>query len=650
MLLYNIPGPTSFSYLRTVDGVLYATDKEACEALGLLENDAEFDECLTDAAVFKSAHAFRSLFLSIILHSVPTNARALMDRHREAMSDDCEHRLRTMFNIMHPTPEQTWELALLSLQEQAEVMGHSLSDLELETPSGILAIIVNNAQLQGEMNYDRAGLADFYAESMTRANDDQAKAITAITNAVDNGQGGLFYLDGPGGTGKTFVECAILAKLRSEGKVALAVASSGVAALLLPGGRTAHSRFKIPINIDKDSACRVSAQTNLADLFRHADLIVWDEAVMQHQYAFLAVDRMLRDVRKVDEMFGGIVTVFAGKLSLIILTHIWHSAYHVGDLRQCLPVVPHGSRQDTLEASVTRSVFWPQVQKLSLSINMRMNEMGDPERRAFAKHLLEIGDGKVPIVGPGSRITLPESLLLPPGSSQDDLIGRVYSGIEDLDIEQVGAWDAFFRPRSILAPHNATVFDLNAKILRCLPGPDLPPCLSADRASIEDNHPYEINDEYVNEMMPSGFPAHSLELKVGAPVIVLRNLAPSEGLCNGTRMVIMDVRARVIRARILVGAHAGNVVLIPRIRLSAPPDGQVPFTFHRTQFPIRLAFTISINKSQVSHPKSQAHFAGSIPGHRWHRPIEGLLHPRPAVCRVLPGDQPALPARAYSSL
>jgi hypothetical protein len=82
-------------------------------------------------------------------------------------------------------------------------------------------------------------------------------------SAVPPPQGGVFFLDGPGGTGKTFVYKLLLAHVRSEQavrpldeqRVALAVASSGLAATLLPGGTTAHSRFKIPIPVNRDSTC-----------------------------------------------------------------------------------------------------------------------------------------------------------------------------------------------------------------------------------------------------------------------------------------------------------------------------------------------------------------------------------------------------------
>jgi hypothetical protein len=96
------------------------------------------------------------------------------------------------------------------------------------------------------------------------------------------------------------------------GKIALAVASSGIASILLSGGRTSHSRFKIPINIDAQSRCDISAQSDLAQLLQHTALIVWDEAPAQHRHCFEAVDRTLQDLRKNDQYFGGVTMVFAG--------------------------------------------------------------------------------------------------------------------------------------------------------------------------------------------------------------------------------------------------------------------------------------------------------------------------------------------------
>lgn len=109
------------------------------------------------------------------------------------------------------------------------------------------------------------------------------------------------------------MENTVLAKVRSAGKIALAVASSGIVATLLDGGQTAHLRFKIPIDIDANSVCDIRKSTYLRDLLDSTLLLFWDEALMQNKFCMHAVDRMFRDIKgRPDLPFGGIVVCFCG--------------------------------------------------------------------------------------------------------------------------------------------------------------------------------------------------------------------------------------------------------------------------------------------------------------------------------------------------
>jgi len=94
-----------------------------------------------------------------------------------------------------------------------------------------------------------------------------------------------------------------------------------------------------------------------------------------------------------------------------------------------------------------------------------------------------------------------------------------------------------------------------------------------------------------------GLPSHKLTLKVGAPIMLLRNINQTKGLCNGTRMILTHIGERVLKADIITGSHIGNEVLIPRIVL-LHGDTKLPFTLRRRQFPIRLCYAMTINKSQ----------------------------------------------------
>ena len=105
-------------------------------------------------------------------------------------------------------------------------------------------------------------------------NPEQRLAYDEILATVDNDDGGVFFVDGPGGTGKTFLYRALLARVRREGKIAVATVTSGVVASIMPGGRTTHSRFKIPLNIEEGASCSFTKQSGTAKLLRMASLIL----------------------------------------------------------------------------------------------------------------------------------------------------------------------------------------------------------------------------------------------------------------------------------------------------------------------------------------------------------------------------------------
>lgn len=105
-----------------------------------------------------------------------------------------------------------------------------------------------------------------------------------------------FFVNGHEGMGKTYLWNTIISGIHSTREIVLAVASSNIASLHLPGGRTSHSRFKIPLTIDETLTCYISKGTQLARLSHNSSLIVWDEAPMIHQNCVEALDKTLRDI------------------------------------------------------------------------------------------------------------------------------------------------------------------------------------------------------------------------------------------------------------------------------------------------------------------------------------------------------------------
>ena len=122
--------------------------------------------------------------------------------------------------------------------------------------------------------------------------------------------------------------------------------------------------------------------------------------------------------------------------------------------------------------------------------------------------------------------------------------------------------------------------------------------LSAATIAEEDLH-NAYPSEFLNSITLSGMPPHSMTLKAGAPVILLRNLraGPGSGLQNGTRLIILKLGAKVLEVEIASGVNKGKHVLIPRIRIT-PSDTELPFTLKRRQFPVRPCFVMSANKAQ----------------------------------------------------
>ena len=117
-------------------------------------------------------------------------------------------------------------------------------------------------------------------------NPEQRSFYDSVMFSVDSQSGGLFVLNAAGGTGKTFVLNTLLDKVRSQGSVALATASSGVASKLLNNGTTVHSRFKVPINVHATSTCSFKTTDATGKLIKETKLIIFDEMTMLHRHVF----------------------------------------------------------------------------------------------------------------------------------------------------------------------------------------------------------------------------------------------------------------------------------------------------------------------------------------------------------------------------
>ncbi|KAG7951593.1 hypothetical protein I3843_12G015700 [Carya illinoinensis] len=534
ILLNHVRGPLSFDDLKTVDGVVAPTFREAATMHGLLQRDSSLEDCLQEASLYQVPSSLRRLFATILVYCNPTNPRELWERFEQDMSTDFKSTEDSISNVRTQV--------LRSISFTIESMGKDINSYHLLDDD----ICFDEEEFQSREIDDELAVEipeeDIAASQFL--NSEQQHVYNAVLEKVFANQNAAFFVDGPGGTGKTFLYRALLATVRLRKLVALATASSGVAASILPGGRTAHSRFKLPLDTDERNTCCVSKQSALANLLRAAKLIIWDEAPMTRKQHIEVLDKMLRDINNSDVTFGAKVVVFCG------------------DFRQVLPV-------------------------FRLTENMRARL--DP---IFSDYVLEVGNGMPPNTV-DETIKIPNRMLIPyydDNTSLDHLIEDVFHNIHEYSMNI-----STMMNRAILTPKNSYVDEINTLLIHRLPG-EIQRYYSFDETI--DASEQSVMEDFLNTLTPNGLPPHELLLKKNCPIMLLRNINPSEGLCNGTRLICRAFDQNVIDAEIAVGHHIGKRVFIPRIPFLPNVDENSGFPFKRTQFPIRLSFAMTINKSQ----------------------------------------------------
>ncbi|CAI0444141.1 unnamed protein product [Linum tenue] len=315
---------------------------------------------------------------------------------------------------------------------------------------------------------------------------------------------------------------------------------------------------------------------------------------MIHRLSFEEVDRALCDIMSIP-FKGPDYRPFGGKVVLL-----------GGDFRQTLPVIPDAGREDSVDSSLTRSYLWNFCMVLHLSQNMRLlpnsiNEEPFFDGMSFAEWTLNVGNGSIPgrsfhVNQPADWIEIPTQLLIEPS---DDCLSTIAAVVYDAFAENYYSI-SYLAERSIVTPTNQNVLELNDHMLAMVPG-SVRSYFSCDTVHSDSNDAAAISSEYPTEFLNSlsfnGYPDHQIDLKVFTPIILLRNLNPSIGLCNGTRMMVVYLGHYVIRAIIMGGTFDGKTVAIPRIVLSIN-DYRWPFVLKRRQFPVRLCYAMAINKSQ----------------------------------------------------
>lgn len=349
----------------------------------------------------------------------------------------------------------------------------------------------------------------------------------------------------------------------------IATAFTGIAAsLLIGGGRTLHSRFKIPIPTTLGVVSKIAVHSEQAQELRECQLFVVDEASMVSRAMLECVDRLLRDImQKPNVPFGG---------KVMLLT---------GDFRQCCPVSDNENIEAGISMCLKKSLLWPQFNKLELTENVR----ADANEHDFKNWLMEIGNGNSRIYDGEYMIRLPDRVVC-----QTNIVDQVF-GDGPLDLLEQDRLN-----NAILCPTNRDSLEINEVILERLQGDNheyvsSTSILDRETGMVSDTDDYPIELAY--RLTPNSFPPHCLNIKVGSIVMLLKNWSVAFGLCNGTRMRVMQCNQNSVKCSVLSGPQAGNEFVFCRTEFrSNQKDAGV--WIKRTQFPFRLSFAMTINKSQ----------------------------------------------------
>ncbi|XP_050340940.1 uncharacterized protein LOC126767493, partial [Bactrocera neohumeralis] len=334
LLLVNVRGPTSFESLRTANGVVLPTFHVACQELNLHSENPHLD-----------------------------------------------------------MNEEMYNQALVLIEDMCYHMcGSLLARLGMTSPDRG----VNDAferELQREREYDTNALSQLLRTNIPLLNPQQKD----VMKAIDDGNVGMIFLDASGGTGKTFLISLILAAVCARSEIAVAVASSGIAATMLEGFRTAHSALKLPLNLQavEEPTCNIAKHSAMAKVLIASKIIIWDECTMSHKRALEALNRTMKRSAR---------------------------------FSATLPVIPRSTAADEINACLKSSPLWRYVWKLQLTTNMRVALLNDPSAELFSNQLLTIGNGHVPVDASNGFISFPPNFCNFV-STKEELINKVFPNI-----------------------------------------------------------------------------------------------------------------------------------------------------------------------------------------------------------------------------
>ena len=561
LLLSHRKGCKSYEDLRTINGTTYSTFMETCKVLKLLDDQNIWDDTMREASMTKMPDQLRQLFVIIITQNEGVDTIMLWNNHKQKLSEDFFINLisnqRTETISLEKKHQMAEQKAYVEINKMMEALNVSLTTHNLILPTEEGIEYDNIFQMMEEE-------MESVSELIQTLNEKQRLAFDEIMSGINKPDGQkLFFIDGPGGSGKTYLYNVLMKQFEQMGKKVLPLAFTGIASTLLKNGRTIHSTFKFELQSDKFTQCHIDPYSSDSDIFREIDVIIIDEISMVNKYLFEAINSFMQTCNRNEFLFGG-KTVIVG-----------------GDFRQTLPILSMNSSScEIVSCCANKSLLWNNFTSFTLTANMRSSN-----QTKFNDWLLQIGNGSI-----GEPLNEKDddfkTVPLKFGKHSTDLVKDVFGdNINKLTKEELGS-------RVILMTTNAQSRLLNNEISEKLNGefreyPSVDKCDNKNDSEI-------FTTEFLNKLEVPSLPPHILKLKVGQIVMLMRNINTSIGLCNGTRLIIKELKNNFIVCEKL---NESDQYLIPKCTLS-PTDQDVPLKMKRLQFPLITSFCMTINKSQ----------------------------------------------------
>ena len=358
LLLLEVKGCTCVEDIRKVGETQFSTFVEAAMALGIMDNYREWIDCLNQASSRLHPELFRGLFCLILEWCQPADPVSLLSEFFDLLTADVEGGRVVKENALFKCVTACCDLDKLGL-DSSSFPNTSVSDVDYYM-NDVVSHPTENIR-RSDLTQDQLVVHDAFISSIRQRN-----------GGVGADHNNVFILLAPAGSGKTFVINSMLFSAQGDGMRVVPCATSALAASLMGHCRTAHTTFKIPVNLDDSTIILLKPKHK--DFLRSIDAFIWDEISMAHKWAVDAVDRLLRDVHHQNRPFGGVPILF------------------VGDFRQLLPV--HRFASDPSAYCIKSCDWFNSAITLNLRANIRAT---DPE---WASFVLKIGDGLTPVTFP----------------------------------------------------------------------------------------------------------------------------------------------------------------------------------------------------------------------------------------------------------